>query len=356
MATIFYSVMGEGRGHAARAATMVEQLRDRHRLVLYSSHDALAFLRDKYVSSNDVEVRALEGLKFHYAGGRLDLVKTIREGLSVWWRVNRLLAPLVDDFERDQPDLVVCDFEPLVARAAHRAGIPVLSLDHQHFLVAYDLSALPRRLQLWARSMSLAVWMFGIGQQKTVVSAFYQPPLRPGYEDVTQVGPLLRPTIRGRLAGEGDYLLSYLRRQTPPRVVDLLAQLDTPVRIYGLGERQPRGLLEFYEVDERSFTDSLVDCRAVVAAAGNQLLGEALYLGKPFFALPEEKHFEQCINAHFLKQLGGGAWAAIEHVELVDLQHFLTRIDAYRQNLAGRQQEFDGTAKAVAAIDSMLSK
>ncbi len=138
---------------------------------------------------------------------------------------------------RERPDLIVCDFEPLVARAAHRLSVPVLSLDHQHFLTTYDLRTLPARLRWWAKAMSLSVWAFGIGQQKTVVSAFYRPPLRRGCEAVVQVGPLLRPAVRARTPTVGPHILSYLRKATPPRVVDWLGDLAIPVRIYGLGER-----------------------------------------------------------------------------------------------------------------------
>lgn len=346
--------MGEGRGHAARARTIVEELRHEHRIVLLTSHDALEFLSKQYHSTDNVEVRQIEGLKFHYTEKRLDLIKTIREGLGMWISKQKLIAPLAEQIRQEKPKLVISDFEPLVARAAHTKGVPVLSFDHQHFLVAYDLRALPQRLQWWAKSMSLAVWMFGIGQQKTMVSAFYRPPLRAGFEDVVQVGPLLRPTIRKRQPSDGDFLLSYLRRQTPERVVEMLAGLDRPVRIYGLGARPAQGNAEFFEVDEQTFTDALIGCHAVIAAAGNQLLGEALYLGKPFFALPEQKHFEQCINAHFLKQLGGGDWAAVEQVEKSQLEGFMVNVETYRNNLAGRQDEFDGTPAAVTTIQSML--
>ena len=356
MSLIYYSVMGEGRGHAARARTVVEELRERHRIVLYSSHDALEFLWKQYESADDVEVRSIEGLKFHYTEKRLNLYKTVSSGLSMWWRVERLLQPLVEAMERERPDLVISDFEPLVARAAHRASVPVLSFDHQHFLVAYDLSSLAAQLRWWARSMRLAVWMFGIGQQRSMVSAFFRPPLKPGYKDYVQVGPLLRPALRGQATRDDGFLLSYLRRQTPEATVRKLGALGIPVRIYGLGERPPQGDAEFFAIDEQTFTESLVSCKAVVAAAGNQLLGEALYLGKPFFAMPEKKHFEQRINACFLKELGGGDWAYVERVEQQQLEQFLRDIETYRQNLSGRQEEFDGTPLAVATIEEMLQE
>ncbi|MGL4514470.1 MAG: glycosyltransferase family protein [Lacipirellulaceae bacterium] len=355
MATIFYSVMGEGRGHAARARAMVERLRDRHRVVLFTSHDALEFLRAEYAGDAAVEVHQVPGLKFHYTARRLDNSKTIREGLSFWFTTGRHVRQLAAHFEREKPALVVCDFEPLVPRAAHRAGVPVLSLDHQHFLSTYDLSALPIRLQRWAWAMSWSIWMFGIRQQKTVVSAFYNPPLRRGFEHVVQVGPLLRPALRQRQPTVGSHLLSYLRRATPQGVLDLLATLPQPVRVYGLGERPPHGSVTFCAIDERAFLDDLASCDAVVAAAGNQLLGEALYFGKPVLALPEQNHHEQCINACFLERLGGGEWKPIERVGAGDLHGFLARRETYRQALAAMPRDrFDGVDAAAEAIERML--
>ena len=355
MATIFYSVMGEGRGHAARARAMTQSLRDRHRVVLFTSHDALAFLQEQYRDDNDVQVHEIPGLKFHYSGDQLDNVKTIREGLSFKASIGRYTAALAVHFERERPDLLVTDFEPLLPRAARRARVPVLSLDHQHFMSTYDLSSLPARLQRWAWIMSWSIWAFGIKQQKTVVSAFYKPPLRAGLNDVVQVGPLLRPAVRERTPHNAGHVLSYLRRATPPRVVDYLADLPVPVKVYGLGEKPPQGSITFCQIDEQTFLDDLAGCDSVISAAGNQLLGEALYFGKPVFALPEKHHHEQCINACFLEQLGGGEQRAIESVSSDDLHGFLDRRETYRENLAGSKDSFDGTETAARAIESMLT-
>ncbi|TWT31252.1 hypothetical protein KOR34_46280 [Posidoniimonas corsicana] len=356
MATIFYSVMGEGRGHAARARSMVERLRSRHRLVLYSSFDALEFLRGAYQHDPDVEVRETEGIKFHYSEGKLDLLKTISSGLTTWWNMRSTVNRLVKDFHRDTPDLVVCDFEPTLARAAHKCKVPVLSLDHQHFMIAYDLSSLPLELQRWAWAMGWSVWAFGIEQQRTVISAFYKPPLLPAWSDATQVGPLLRPAVAQREPEQGQHVLSYLRRATPPRVLEDLKAVPTEVRVYGLGERPPDGNLRFLPVSETSFLDNLAGCDCVIAAAGNQLLGEALHFGKPVLALPERKHHEQRINACFLKQLGGGDWRLLEEVNREDLLAFWAERDAYRQNLAQADANYDGTADAAQAIENMLAE
>ncbi len=354
MSTIFYSVMGEGRGHAARARAMIEHLRDRHRIVLFTSHDALAFLSQQYAKDPDIAIHEIPGLKFHYSGDQLDNGKTLREGLAFWAMASHYARQLDEHFDREKPDLLVCDFEPLAPRAARHHGVPVLSLDHQHFMSTYDLSSLPTRLQRWAGSMSWSIWAFDIGEKKTVVSAFYKPPLRTGQEDVVQVGPLLRPALCERTPEVGPHLLSYLRRATPPGVVDLLAEQPLPVKLYGLGQQEPRGSVTFCKINEATFLDDLASCDAVIAAAGNQLLGEALHFGKPFFALPEYNHHEQCINACFLEQLGGGAQQYVEQVTSEEIAGFLEYRETYRQNLADSEETYDGTADAAAAIEAML--
>lgn len=356
MATILYTVMGEGRGHAARARSMVERLRGENRMIIATSHDALVFLRKSYADDPEVEVHEIPGLQFHYAGDELNNLKTIRKGIQFWimrgFEVRKLLPKLRDW----KPDLVVCDFEPLIPRAARKLGIPVMSLDHQHFMSTYDLTSLPLRLQRWAWAMSWSIWAFGIRQTETVVSAFYKPALRANCQDLTQVGPLLRPSVRAQEPTVGKHLLSYLRRATPPEVLDQLAALPIPVKVYGLGEREPRGAITFCKIDEQTFLDDLASCNAVIAAAGNQLLGEALYFGKPFLALPEKSHHEQCINACFLDQLGGGEWCHLERVQPRTISGFLERKETYRQNLIDSDETYDGTEEAAAAIKRMLKR
>ncbi|TWU00379.1 MurG-like transferase [Botrimarina colliarenosi] len=356
MSLLYYSVMGEGRGHAARARAVVERLRDRHRVVLFTSHDALSFLKKHYDADPEVDVREIPGLKFHYTPAGIDNLKTIRLGLAFWASMGRYTRRLDKVIESERPDLVITDFEPLAPRAARRAGVPILSLDHQHFLSTYDLSSLPRELRDWAWRMSWSIWAFGIRQERTVVSAFYKPPLRRGCEDIVQVGPLIRRAVAERQPTTGEHLLSYVRRATPQGVIDRLAGLPMPVRLYGLGVRPPQGSVTFCEINETTFVDDLASCDAVVAAAGNQLMGEALYFGKPVLALPERHHYEQRINATFVEQMGAGEQQILERLSSKDLANFLMRRETYREHLAATRPCQDGAAEAVGVIEAMLLK
>ncbi|MFN0019562.1 MAG: glycosyltransferase family protein [Pirellulaceae bacterium] len=355
MAKIFYSMCGEGRGHASRVRAMVESLRGQHEFVLFAPEQAHDFLAPRYPQGTPgIEVRRIPGLRFHYHNGRMNLTKTAWHAAGYLCRWPRLNSRLKRTIREERPDLVIADFEPALPRAARSCQIPFLSLNHQHFLVACDLSSLPWELQRWAEMMRVGVWAHHRGQRATIVSSFFRAPLRRGYESVLQVGPLLRPELKTARPSQGDYVLSYLRPNASPRILESLQGAKREVRVYGLGERPAVGCLKFFPLHERKFVDDLAGCSALIGAAGNQSLGEALYLGKPVLAIPEGEHYEQLINAHFLRQMGAGDWVTAEQVEPAHVNRFLDRLDSHAACAGLLAGKLDGTSSAAAEIERFL--
>ncbi|WP_397571180.1 glycosyltransferase family protein [Schlesneria sp. T3-172] len=360
MSRIFYSMAGEGRGHAVRVMTLVEHLKSEHEIVLFASGDAYEFLSKSYGErqSENVRLQKIPGLNFRYTGGKLDLFKSTAAAMKFGWRVlPQLVDTLRKQIELEKPDLAISDFEPALPRASRLAGLPWMSIDHQHVLLAYDLSSLPLLLRRYAWWMSWAVrWYYGWGPYTPVASSFYTPPLKKGFEHVVQIGPMLRPDVVATVPTTNRFLLSYLRTNTPPAVIEILAQSGWPVRVYGLGERPAMGQVTFHAIDEHRFVADLASCTALVSAAGNQLLGEALFYGKPVFAIPEEMHYEQQINAHFLRQMGAGDWMTVETFTARRFLEFLGRVDDYRTSLLPLKGTINGTPQALAAIKTALQR
>ena len=356
MARIAISLCGEGRGHATRVATLVEHLAAANDILIYTSAEAYEFLSRRFATGcSRVRVSEIPGIVFQYTGGRLDVMRSIAAGLEYQ---SRQLGPLVDrligELEAFRADLAITDFEPALPRAAGRQGVPLISIDHQHFLLAYDLDALPWSLQWNAWFMSHAVWMYVAEATDTVVSAFFKPPLRRGWEHVVQVGPLLRREVTAAAAHDGGYILSYLRRHTPFEVVSTLADCGLPVKVYGLGQRGSIGNVSFHDVDERRFVADLAGCRAVIAAAGNQLIGESLHLGKPALVLPERAHSEQLMNSHFLAAMGCGDFVPLEEVTPERVRAFLDGLGRHAAMLEGVRGHMDGTPDVLQVIEHRL--
>jgi uncharacterized protein (TIGR00661 family) len=306
---------------------VVEHLRHDHEFTLLAPSVAFDFLSEVYAGT-EVKVRRIPGLLFHYRRRKFSYWKTTREAVRYLARFPRLVKSvrgLLDDFEAD---LAITDFEPSLPRAARKSGVPVISINHQHFLVSYDLTGVPPSARFQAGVTAPLIHAYCLHASARVVSAFYFPPLKRGYEDVIQTGVLLRPEMR-RPPDEGEHVLVYLRRYAEPNVMQALAECGREVRIYGLGNRPAEGNLRFFEVSEQGFVQDLASCTALVSNAGNQLVGEALYLKKPVLAMPESGLFEQQINGYFLKAGGGGDTVPAESLDGRVLRRFLDARDGY---------------------------
>lgn len=91
---------------------------------------------------------------------------------------------------------------------------------------------------------------------------------------------LLRDEILQATPEHGEHIVVYLRRFGSSEVFRALEACGCEVRIYGLGPQRSIGRLKFREIDMHRFVDDLATSRALISTAGNQLIGEALYLEK----------------------------------------------------------------------------
>jgi uncharacterized protein (TIGR00661 family) len=301
-----------------------------------------------------VRVIRIPGIRFHYKQGRLSLTRSVTQGLRFKRRLRGIAKSLAGAIRHERPNLVITDFEPTLPRAAELCQVPYVSLDHQYFLVAYDLSALPLTLRAAARVMRPFVRAYYRKQCASIVSSFFSPPCRRGQEKTISVGPLLRPELIAASRHTGRHIVSYLRPHTPPRVLELLAAQKREVRVYGLGHRRPEGPLRFCPFDEHRFVTDLANCYAVIGAAGNQSIGEALFLGKPILALPERHHHEQRINAWFLADLGAGQWSTLESFDRATLRNFFRNVDACREQARALRSQMNGNEKTIGFLQRYL--
>ncbi|MEM9692846.1 MAG: glycosyltransferase family protein [Myxococcota bacterium] len=352
MALIFYGLSGDGRGHATRAQTVVEQLRQHHRVVVYAPLDAYELLGSLY-KNTDVDVRHIPGIKMCFnAQRRVDYVRTGYRTARYLSGFPRLMRRIRKDMEREQPDLVISDFDPALPWAASGTGVPVVSLDHQHMMATSDLRQFPWRLRLYAATVSPTVRAFAGRPAAKIVSSFAFPPADPRHQNLHRVGVLLRKDVREARPETRAHLVAYFRRFAPPGMLEALAAGPMPVMVYGLGKQASRGALRFKAIDPRGFVEDLATSSALVSTAGNQLVGEALYLNKPVLAIPEDNNPEQSINATLLSKTEAGLAVSSQAFEATVLGQFLDDLDRYRARC--RELFVAGNAKTFNVIRSFF--
>ncbi len=335
MGKVLYSLSSEGRGHAARAQAVIDLLDGRHEVCLLASGEVYSHLSAAYRNSDSVHVRRLPGLFFAYRGEKLDYCRSILGSVPYLRKLNQLVAHVQSIIEHERPDIGITDFEPALPRAAGRCGLPWISLDHQHFLTTSNFSTLPAVLRVRALLLRLAVPMFYRGQQAELVSSFYHLPPRRGTEHVLRIGVLLRRSVLEAAldAAPGPDVVAYVRRKAPQSLLTALRNCGRRVWLYGQGEGISQGDVHFCAFDPISFIHQLSVADCLVTTAGNQLVGEALYLRKPVLAIPEEGNFEQSLNAHLLARTGLGWTSSFPRLTPHVLQQFLVAVPAIRDGM-----------------------
>ncbi|MEZ5976861.1 MAG: glycosyltransferase family protein [Planctomycetota bacterium] len=172
MARIFYSMAGEGRGHATRVRTVTDHLRERHELTLLAPGDAYELLEKAYRAS-DVRVQRIPGLRFAYDRkqkvSQLGTAALVARYALALPQIDRELAELM---RHHRADLLLTDYDPGGPRAAKRAGVPYVALDHQSFFNFSDLSWLPKKLQHRGAFVARINRFLYHGQRHTISSSF----------------------------------------------------------------------------------------------------------------------------------------------------------------------------------------
>lgn len=345
---IAYGVFGYGRGHATRTAAVLPALQRRHDVLLLAGGQAYEIL------SRDYPVCRIPTLGYGYRGARRSNYLTLKQNLrplldlALCGPASRAVDALLGDF---RPDAVVSDAEPWTHRAALRLGVPRIAFDHFGILVhcRHALPLLDRVRR--ARDAAAYRWLMG-GPQRVIISSFYDaPPRRAG---VRIVGPLLRDAVLAAQPRRGAHLLVYLnngRHQFTPQMEAALRRIDVPVRIYGTPRQGASGRIEFRAPGDLPFVEDLASCRALLSTAGNQLMGEALHLGKPMLVMPEDC-VEQRLNAAAVARLGIGMQVTAREFSAGVLQRFLAAENEYAAAIRTRIR--DGRSAALAALEQFL--
>jgi uncharacterized protein (TIGR00661 family) len=348
---ILYGVFGYGRGHATRALAVLGELRRRHEVLILAGGDA----HDAVASQHPVT--RIPTLRYEYdARGKRSLSRTMGENLrhvadilltgSAMHEVERLAREFA-------PRVAVCDAEPWTHTAAARLGVPRISFDHYGILAyAHPPIGVYDRLRT-ARDVYAYRALMG-RPERVIVSSFYEPATRdPG---VRFVGPLLRDEVLGLRAERGDHVLAYLNRgdhQLTPRVEDAMRRAGVRFIVYGTRRRGVDGCLDFRAPAGLPFLRDLAGARAVLSTAGNQLVGEAMWLGKPLLVMPENT-VEQRLNAAAIERMGIGIRASFDDLAPTHFEALLVGEERMRE--AALRQARDGRAEALAALDAFTKE
>lgn len=295
---ILYGVQGTGNGHITRARVMAEALAQAGVDVdwVFSGRDPERFF--------DMDVfgdfRVFKGLTFATRDGRIDLRRTMNDtSMRGLWRDIRSLA-------LSQYDLVVTDFEPVVAWAARSQGMPCVGIGHQyafnHNIPKAGHSVVSEAIMRWFAPVTV-----GLGVHWHHFGAPILPPI---IAEVSEPVP-----------GSLDKALVYLPFENSDATLALLNQVNSQTRfVMHCADIEPGhyGQVTVRGFSRDGFQASLAECGSVICNAGFELTSEALSMSKRILVKPLRGQMEQQSNAAALRLLDLGSVMAKVSVEAIE--------------------------------------
>ncbi len=317
---ILYGVAGEGFGHSSRALSIASYLESKgHKVVIVTYGQAYKVLKNKF------DIFRVKGLHLIFEKSVLKKHRTFAynlkhfpKNLKRWKKFHKLMKEF-------KPDLCISDMEPIVPMLRNWYKLPLISIDNQHRLTNLEIDV-PKKYKKDYNIAREVVDAFVRKADAFVVISFGKAKVKK--KDTFVVSPIIRPKVVGVNSSKGNKILVYLTKKDK-HVLKILKKIDEQFVVYGYNKKIKKGNLEFKT--RESFLIDLKNCKAIIATAGFTLMSEALYLKKPYLALPLSGQFEQVLNALFLKKAGFGDYS--EKLSEEGVGDFLKDLKKYEKNL-----------------------
>ena len=281
---ILYGIQGTGHGHISRARELLPEL---------STHGSIDILISGYNSKMEVEscnVMRKRGLSLMYdANGSISFLETAR---------NLQLVRFISDVNRmklDEYELIISDFEPITAWAAHRAGRACVGMSHQASFYS-ERTPRPSTISTFAEKVmeKFAPTSHAIGFHFRPYDHFIEP-------------PIVRSEILELNPSDEDHVTVYLPsfdHQTLANLFQPLTQTRFEIFSPYCESAYEKGHLLVHPIDNERFLKSVESASGVISGGGFELCSETMYLGKNLLIVPIVNQYEQLCNAAALAELG----------------------------------------------------
>lgn len=346
---LFYGVNGEGLGHISRALAVIEHLPSSCETHIFTYGKAYEYM----LRQNYPYLHKIEGMMFSFMRGKVDYWKTTKDALWFMMTSKNHLS-ILESARELTPSLMISDFEPSIARIARKLRVPLLSIDSQHRFAHSDFPDLPFHLRAYGWGCGLfAKWMVPEPDQ-VLISTFHYDRIRSKCSSTIPVNGLFRKAIEEAVPKRSDFVLVYTRESISQQLLRILMETrNVRYRIYGVQRAISSQYSDFTRFEFRDlgthFAEDLANSRCLVGSAGNQLISEARFLGRPILAIPEPRQYEQHINAFYVSELGLGRGMDLHLLTPSIVQDFVDQACWTKAHVP------NGVHKVIEVIDSYIN-
>lgn len=127
---VFYCVCGEGMGHAIRTGVIVDRIKEKYDVYIFSSDRAYEYLNSKFDN-----VYEIGGFNTVYINNKVNNIKTLADAIRRNpTNIKVGYETLYKKAAQLHPNVIITDFEIYATMLSKLRGIPLISLDNIHMI------------------------------------------------------------------------------------------------------------------------------------------------------------------------------------------------------------------------------
>ena len=323
---IFYCICGEGMGHAIRSSVIIDRIKDKYDVYIFSSDRAYKYLNEKFDN-----VYKIGGFNTVYINNKVSNTKTlinalkrnplnIKEGYEELYKKARKLSP----------DVIVTDFEIYATMVSKLLSIPLISLDNIHMITQTAIDYPPKHQGEMLKAKGV-IKSYVIKPKIHILTSFFYPKIKPKKRAVLYP-PVIREDILKLKPTIEDHIIVYQTSKESVKLVEQLKSLNEKFIVYGFNKDEVDENLTYKLFNENEFYNDLASAKAVICNGGFTFISEAISLKKTIYSVPAIGNFEQTLNGFYVQKLGYGEYH--EEMSPKKVEKFLKRLPKYQEKLA----------------------
>lgn len=323
---IFYCICGEGMGHAIRSSVIIDRIKDKYDVYIFSSDRAYKYLNEKFDN-----VYKIGGFNTVYINNKVNNTKTlinalkrnplnIKEGYEELYKKARKLSP----------DVIVTDFEIYATMVSKLLSIPLISLDNIHMITQTAIDYPPKHQGEMLKAKGV-IKSYVLKPKIHILTSFFYPKIKPKKRAVLYP-PVIREDILKLKPTIEDHIIVYQTSKESVKLVEQLKSLNEKFIVYGFNKDEVDENLTYKLFNENEFYNDLASAKAVICNGGFTFISEAISLKKPIYSVPAIGNFEQTLNGFYVQKLGYGEYH--EEMSPKKVEKFLKRLPKYQEKLA----------------------
>jgi len=323
---IFYSICGEGMGHAIRSSVIIERIKEKYDVYIFSSDRAYSYLNSKFDN-----VYEIGGFNTVYINNKVDNLKTLANAIKRNPTNMKIgYENLYKKARELRPDVIVTDFEIYATSVAKLLDIPLISLDNIHMITQTKIHY-PANKRIEMLKAKGVIKTYVVKPKVHILTSFFYPPVR-AKKNAVIYPPVIREDILKLKPSNGDHVIVYQTSKESVRLVRKLKSLkNEKFIVYGFNVNKIDENLTYKEFNEDEFYEDLASSKAVICNGGFTFISEAISLKKPIYSVPAIGNFEQALNGYYVQRLGYGEYHEI--MSAARVKSFLKRLPRYQKKL-----------------------